>query len=284
MLTTNGRILLVMSLFLTPALHAQATDASIVDQLKHLRGFSADQRPAATMKIALDIRTLPDGPRKLQLADGLSHLATEGDAGHATLQAVADTLTEALATSPAVAKAGSTAPAMPYLDLANLVRYEGVITTLKDPQFTKAKAMLVAEEASIDGVDFTLKDLHGKSWTLSQLRGKIVLVNFWATWGPPCRLEMPDLDAIYTKYESQGLVIVSLSSEDEAKISALIEKTQYHPPVLLDTGGDVANQFHVNGIPRSFIFDRNGKLAAESIDMRTQRQFLELLAKAGLHT
>ena len=95
---------------------------------------------------------------------------------------------------------------------------------------------------------------------------------------------MPDLDAIYTRYASQGLVIVSLSSEDEAKVNALIEKTQYHPPVLLDTGGHVASQFHVSGIPRSFIFDRSGKLAAESIDMRTQRQFLELLSKAGLHS
>jgi peroxiredoxin len=262
-------------------LHGQATEASILTQLKGLRAVPDPQRPAATLQIANEIRTLPAGASKLKLADGLSHLATEGDPGHETLQAVATTLGLALAESPAPATGDE--PPMPYMDLAKLVRYEHVTTDLNDPLFTKASDLLVANDAELQKVDFTLKDLRGKKFTLSELRGKIVLVNFWATWCPPCRKEMPDLDAIYTHFQSQGLVILSLSDEEMAKVGPFISAANYHPPVLLDTGGKVAKQFHVEGIPKSFVYDREGKLVAQSIDMRTQHQFLMMLAQAGLH-
>jgi peroxiredoxin len=172
---------------------------------------------------------------------------------------------------------------MPYTDLAKLARYEQVNVDFKDPLLTKASEILAANDAEIEKVDFTLKDLHGKKVTLSELRGKIVLVNFWATWCPPCRAEMPDLDLIYTHFQSQGLVILSISDEDGFKVNSFISPNGYHPPVLLDTGGKVAKQFHIDGIPKTFVFDREGKLVAQSIDMRTQHQFLMMLAKAGLH-
>ena len=242
------------------------------------------QRPAATAKIAADIRTLPAGLPKLKLADGLDHLATEGDPGHETLNAVAQTLAIALMENPLPAK--NDVPPMPYTDVAKLVRYEHVTIDspiLTDPQYLKAVDALVANDAEISKADFTLKDLKGRQWTLSELKGKIVLVNFWATWCPPCRKEMPDLDAIYTHFQSQGLVILSLSDEVPFKVNSFIAPTNYHPPVLLDEGGKVAREFHVDGIPKSFVFDRDGKLVAQSIDMRTQHQFLMMLSQAGLH-
>jgi peroxiredoxin len=281
MFSFNGALVLAFAVLATPLLHAQATEASITNQLKTLRAVPAAQRPAATIKIAEDIRTLPPGLPKLKLADGLSHLATEGDPGQQALQAVADTLSQALSESPLPAKGEQ--PPMPYMDLAKLVRFEHVTTDLKDPLLTKADQILAANDAEIEKADFTLKDLHGKKFTLSELRGKIVLVNFWATWCPPCRLEMPDLDAIYTHFQSQGLVVLSLSDEDAFKVNSFVIQGGYHPPVLLDTGGKVAKEFHVDGIPQSFVFDREGKLVAQSIDMRTQHQFLMMLAKAGLH-
>ena len=94
---------------------------------------------------------------------------------------------------------------------------------------------------------------------------------------------MPDLDAIYTHFQSQGLVILSLTSEEPFKVNSFISNANYHPPVLLDTGGKADKEFHVSGIPKSFVFDREGKLVAESIDQRTQHQFLMMLASAGLH-
>jgi thiol-disulfide isomerase/thioredoxin len=278
-----SRAVLLFVLFATaPAAHGQATEASIGKQIQGLRAVPDAQRPVVTIKIADDIRTLPAGTSKLDLADALTHLVTEGDPGHEALQTVADTLAQALAESPLPAKEDR--PAMPYMDLAKLARYEGIVTDFKDPVLVRADEILAADDADVAKADFTLKDLKGKKFTLSELRGKIVLVNFWATWCPPCRKEMPDLDAIYTHFQSQGLIVLSLTDEDPSKVSSFFGGGgSYHPPVLLDAGGKVAKEFHVDGIPKTFIFDRAGKLVAQSIDMRTQHQFLMMLAKAGLH-
>jgi peroxiredoxin len=273
-------LLLVALLSLAPVLHGQASENSIVSEIKTLRSLSAQQRPVTTIKVAQEIVALPPSPRKVQLADALAHLVTEGDQGQDAPQAVADTLAKSLTESPVAPKKNEVP--MPYLDLAKLVRYAGVTAALNDPLFAKADQQLTANEADIAKADFTLKDLHNKKWTLSQLRGKIVLVNFWATWCPPCRTEMPDLDAIYTHFQSQGLVVLSISDEDAFKVGSFIAPTGYHPPVLLDPGGAVHKMFHVEGIPETYVFDRDGKLVAVAMDQRTQRQFLAMLATAGL--
>jgi len=274
-------LLAAVILFASPIVLGQATPASIAAEIDGLRAVPDAQRPAATTKIAMDIRALPRGIDKLRLADGLTHLSTEGDPGRETLQAVADTLAQSLEQTPLPpAKDGS--PAMPYTDLAKLARYEGITTDFTDPQMTKASEMLAANDADVQNSDFTLKDLKGKKVTLSALRGKIVLVNFWATWCPPCRKEMTDLDLIYTHYQAQGLAMVSITGENGSTVRSFLEGKGYHPPVLLDDGGKVAKQFHVDGLPRTFVFDREGKMVAEAIDMRTQRQFFAMLAKAGL--
>jgi peroxiredoxin len=273
----------VAALLLVSALgvQGQATQSSITKELEGLRAVPDAQRPAQTTKIAMEIRTLPAGIPKLKLADALTHLSTEGDPGHATLQAVADTLAQSLKENPLPAgKTGE--PAIPYMDLARLVRYEGVTTDLDDPMLMQAKAILTSDDADVQNADFTLKDLNGKKVTLSALKGKIVLVNFWATWCPPCRKEMGDLDLIYTYYQPVGLVILSISSENPFTVGSFLNGRGYHPTVLLDEGGKVTKQFHVDGLPRSFVFDRNGKLVAEAMDMRTQRQFFAMLATAGL--
>jgi peroxiredoxin len=263
-------------------------ETAIIAEMKTLRATPDAERGAKTSAIANEIAALPGGANKLRLADGLSHLSTEGDFGHEMLQTVANTLATALAESPIPAKpavpgAPASRPAMPYFDLAKLIRYEHVTSTLRDSELDRAQAYLIADEAEVEKVDFTLTDLSGKSWTLSALRGKVVLVNFWATWCPPCRKEMPDLDALAHRFEKQGLVVLSLSDEDRPKVAGYISSHNLRYPILLDTGGATAKMFHVEGIPKTFIFDRNGKLAAQSIDMRTQGQFLLMLAQAGIH-
>ena len=280
-MTPIQRVLLGATLlFASRFLHGQASESSILNQLKNLRSVPMAQRPAATTKLAIDIRSLPASPKKVELADDLSNLSTEGDAGQETLQAVADTLSKALAESPLLAK--KDVPPPPYLELASLVRYKQVTTDLKDPLLEHADQILVANDADVQKADFTLKDMHGKKVTLSELHGKIVMVNFWATWCPPCRLEMPDLDWIYNHFQSQGLVVLSITDEEPFKVANFLGTANYHPPVLLDFQSKVHKQFHIEGIPKTFIFDRDGKLIGETIDQCTGRQFLMMLSKTDL--
>jgi peroxiredoxin len=290
---TLPRTLLAFALALSPLLtHAQETqekppahtptEQTIVDLIETLRATPDAERGAKTTGLATQIKALPaSSPNKLRLADTLAHLSTEGDLGHATVQAVADTLTSTLNEYPQPpGKDG--APASPYIELARLARYEHVTTTMTNPQYTQAIAGLAAIETDIQKADFTLTDLEGRSWTLSQLRGKVVLVNFWATSCLPCRKELPNLDALAKRFASQDLIVLSITDENIAKVTAYILGHGVDYPILIDTDRKAREAFHIEGIPQSFVFNREGKLVAQSIDMRTQNQFLQMLAAADI--
>jgi peroxiredoxin len=163
------------------------------------------------------------------------------------------------------------------------VRYEHVQASVEDPQFAQAMARLESDDQRRQDADFTLTDLEGKTWTLKQLHGKVVLVNFWATWCPPCRKEMPDMEKVYQRFRDQGLIVLAISDEEIGKVAPFVHDRKVSYPILLDPGRKTAMAFQVEGIPRSFLYDANGKLVAQAIDMRTQKQFLEMLAQAGLH-
>jgi peroxiredoxin len=278
-----------------------ADEKPLADQIHGLRSLPDDVRAESTRNLAIKIRQFPATENKLRLAVSLAALSTEGDFGHATLQEVATTLAQTLQEHPlpwpAPKAAGGTdkpasadsspqsatrEPAMPYIELASLVRYEHVDASLADEQYRAAVAHLEAVDGQREHAMLSLKDLNGKTWTLSDLRGKVVLVNFWATWCPPCRKEMPDLETLYEKLSPQGLVILGISDEEVAKVEPFIRDRKVTFPILLDPGRTANETFVVEGIPKSFVYDRDGKLVAQSIDMRTQRQFLEMLSKAGL--
>jgi peroxiredoxin len=265
---------LFVALFLLNSLGLWAQEGQIEDRLHHLRELPDAERVKVTGELALEIRRLPSTSKKKEaLAEHLADLVTEGDPGQGTLQAVATTLADAL-------REGG--PASAYITLAQLVRYEHVRVSLDDPQFAAAVKTLEADDQSRQHADFTLTDLDGMKWNLRALAGKVVLVNFWATWCPPCRKELPDLNALYQRFGTRGLVILAISDEDTAKVKPFVAKQSLTYPVLLDPGRKVNELFHVEGIPKSFVYGRDGKLVAEAIDMRTERQFLEMLQRAGL--
>ena len=155
--------------------------------MHQLRSLPDAERIKVTRELALDIRRLPAAPKKEALAEQLANLVTEGDPGHDTLQEVTTTLAQALHEQPV---------ASGYATLAQLVRYEHVRVSLGDPQLAEATKKLEADDEIRQHADFTLTDLHGTKWSLRSLAGKVVLVNFWATWCPPCRKELPDLQAL----------------------------------------------------------------------------------------
>jgi thiol-disulfide isomerase/thioredoxin len=220
-----------------------ADEKPIAEQIHGLRGLPDDVRAGTTKDLALKIRKLPASKNKLRLAVGLAGLSTEGDFGHDTLQEVATTLAETLREHPvpwpktkdAGAGGGTTRePAYPYIELASLVRYEHVSAAMDDEQFRAAMARLEADDRRREHPEFTLKDLSGKNWSFADLRGKVVMVNFWATWCPPCRKEMPDLETLYERFGAKGLVVLGISDEEAAKVEPFIRERKISFPVLLD--------------------------------------------------
>jgi peroxiredoxin len=276
-------LLIACANFLISAVAAQkqeivwsGAEKPIYDQIHDIRKLPDDKRGQVTKDLALKIRRLPSSPNKLRLAFGLASRATEGDFGYDNLEQVATTLSLAI-------EEQAPASQEPYLELASLVLYEGVDVSLESPRYSAAMAKLQGDDKARQQADFTLTDLNGKSWTLKDLKGKVVLLNFWATWCPPCRKEMPDLEALYKRFGSQGLVILGIDDEEGAKVQPFIAKQGITYPVLLDPGRKVNTLFQIEGIPKTFVYDRDGKIVTQSIDMRTQKQFLEMLGRAGLN-
>jgi peroxiredoxin len=108
--------------------------------------------------------------------------------------------------------------------------------------------------------DFTLSDLAGASFTLSDFKGEVVLVNIWATWCGPCRREIPSLERLYQARENKGLEILAVSVDKTApsKVASFAAQYRMSFPVLLDPRGDVANRYWARAIPSSFLVDRKG--------------------------
>lgn len=107
--------------------------------------------------------------------------------------------------------------------------------------------------------DFSLPDLEGRTQSLAQYRGKIVLVNFWATWCKPCTTEMPAMQAGYDKLRDKGFVVLAINElEDDEKVKEHIRTYGHTFPVLMDRNNRVANMYGVFGLPVSVFIDERG--------------------------
>lgn len=109
--------------------------------------------------------------------------------------------------------------------------------------------------------DFSLPTLSGETITLSDLRGQPVLINLWATWCPPCRAEMPDMQKLYEAYQEQGFLILAINAtyqDSQASAAAFVQEYGLTFPILLDTSGETARQYQMRALPTSFFVDREG--------------------------
>jgi peroxiredoxin len=117
--------------------------------------------------------------------------------------------------------------------------------------------------------DFTLQSLDGESVTLSDLKGKVVLINFWATWCIPCKAEMPSMERLYRKYKDRGFTILAIDiMEKPETIRKFAKGKNLTFPILLDTKGEVRGKYRVSGIPNSYLVNKNGRLVGNVIGAR----------------
>jgi peroxiredoxin len=109
--------------------------------------------------------------------------------------------------------------------------------------------------------DFTLKSRDGGNIKLSEQRGNIVLINFWASWCGPCREELPAFEALYQEYQDLGVEILAINVDDEAeKANVLLQDIEVSFPVLFDTSGEVSELYDVSAMPTTVIVDRDGNV------------------------
>ena len=135
-----------------------------------------------------------------------------------------------------------------------------------------------APAGSETAFDFTAKNLDAKPVKLSDFKGKVVLVNFWAVWCGPCQEEIPELVQLYNTYHDKGFVIVGVSdSSDLKEIKTFVNEHKMSYPVVTDDG-DISDEYNVSGFPTSFLIDRSGKIVKKYPGYsRNLRQNLETL-------
>jgi thiol-disulfide isomerase/thioredoxin len=125
-----------------------------------------------------------------------------------------------------------------------------------------AAAPLPAANAPLSTApDFTLKSSSGVNLKLSELRGQVVLINFWASWCGPCRKEMPLLDQLYQQYKPLGFTVLGVNvEEDQKQAHSLLNKVPVSFPVVFDGTNSVSKLYNVIAMPTTVIVDRNGNM------------------------
>jgi peroxiredoxin len=118
--------------------------------------------------------------------------------------------------------------------------------------------------------DFAVPGLAGGTVAVREHRGSMVFLNFWATWCPPCKQEMPSMERLYRRFKSRGFTIlaISLDTGDLGKVAAFVRALDLTFPIGLDLTLEVANRYAVRGLPGSFLIDRSGNIAAVAIGPR----------------
>jgi len=165
---------------------------------------------------------------------------------------------------------------------ARQIRWAGVRPDSDHPSLRAKLALMDLEDAVQPGFDFTLREPNGKLRKLSDERGKVVLVNFWATWCLPCRAEMPIFSRLYRDWGPKGLSVLAISDEAPEIVTSYEKQFQYNVPVLLDPTRKVFDHYRVHGIPDTRILDRSGRVVASFGSLVSEEEIVRALRTAGL--
>lgn len=141
----------------------------------------------------------------------------------------------------------------------------------------------IAADKPSPAPNFSLKTADGKSVELKKLQGRVVVLNFWATWCPPCRAEIPGMIEVYDAYRGKGLEIVAVSLDRGGwkDVTPFVEKMKMTFPVVLDQEGNLAMAYGgIQYIPTTFIIDRNGNIVSKHVGGISKSDFEKAVKKA----
>lgn len=126
----------------------------------------------------------------------------------------------------------------------------------------EALSLGVQEYATpVESTDFTLKDLDNKKISLRNYRGKIVMLNFWATWCTPCRQEMPSMEKLHRQFKDKGFVVLAVAAGEKAEgVNAFVKEYHITFSALLDTDQEVAEEYQVWALPTTYFINAEGKI------------------------
>lgn len=129
--------------------------------------------------------------------------------------------------------------------------------------------------------NFLLRDMDNRKWTFSSTKGKVVLIDFWATWCVPCKVEIPEFVDMYARYKEKGLEVVGVSMDtDLAAIKSFAAEHKMNYPVLIGAGADgVSRTWGVDGLPTTVLVTRDGKVCRKFVGQTAREQFEEIIRK-----
>jgi thiol-disulfide isomerase/thioredoxin len=153
-------------------------------------------------------------------------------------------------------------------------------------QQPKLGYVLTAISKPIPAPDFTLEDMDAKRFSLKDYRGKVILINFWATWCPPCRREMPSMERLYQKFKGKDFTVLAVNQmEDVDQVFTYTGELETPPTfaILFDKGSNVSRAFGVQGLPTTYLIDKKGNIRFRAIGGRefdhpeVEKQILQLM-------
>ena len=138
---------------------------------------------------------------------------------------------------------------------------------------------LVSFSNNAKAPDFNLKDQYGVTHSLENYKGKVIFLNFWATWCPPCKKEMPDVESIYKEYgeNKKDVVILGVNSEKENEVKKFLKDKGYTFPTVIDENSEVMRKYFIQAFPTSFVIDKEGNVYGYVMGGLTKEQIKQVI-------